>query len=146
MKIASIDPGQGGSLYINNKIPLFLDFKEVGIRGYAEALHKHKPDIVVVERVHSMPGQGVASMFSFGQRFGELIGMLITLNMEYELVQPRKWQRDIGVEPKSGKQGVFDIVSKTVDKSLLTGPRGGIKDGRCDALGINLYKQKAVSK
>ena len=39
-----------------------------------------------------MPGQGVTSMFSFGQRYGELIGLAVALQLPITLVTPKEWQ------------------------------------------------------
>lgn len=89
-----------------------------------------------IESVNSMPGQGVKSVFSFGQRLGELEGMLQTLEIGYEMPRPLTWQKACGVKPKSGKKGVYETLSKIYPKAELLGPKGGINDGRCDALGI----------
>ena len=51
--------------------------------------------MAVVEQVHSMPHQGVASTFSFGTNYGMLIGMLETLGIPYTTVTPGKWQKYI---------------------------------------------------
>lgn len=141
-----IDPGAKGAIsfldYKNETIN-FLDFDKVGIRGYAANLsHLNNEGYtlhIYLEQVHAMPNQGVSSMFSFGQRYGELQGMLQTLNLDYNFVRPHEWQRIIGVESKSGKQGIYNVVSHYAEPSTLKGPKGGIKDGRCDALGIALY-------
>jgi crossover junction endodeoxyribonuclease RuvC len=47
----------------------------------------------IVERVGAMPGQGVTSMFNFGQSFGVLLGVLAALGVRHRLVQPASWKR-----------------------------------------------------
>lgn len=49
--------------------------------------------IAVVEQVHSMPHQGMASTFSFGTNYGMLLGMLETLGVPYITCTPGKWQK-----------------------------------------------------
>lgn len=45
-----------------------------------------------LEKVHSMPKNGVASMFTFGQGLGRIEGVLAALAIPYEWVTPQKWQ------------------------------------------------------
>ena len=51
--------------------------------------------IAVVEQVHSMPGQGVASTFTFGTNYGKVLGMLEAIGMPYVTVTPTKWQNEM---------------------------------------------------
>jgi len=53
--------------------------------------------VAYVERVHSMPKQGVASSFSFGASFGAICGILAFAKVPYELVTPSKWKKDMGL-------------------------------------------------
>jgi len=46
-----------------------------------------------LEQVHSMPGQGVASSFKFGQGYGALEMALIAAGIPFERVTPQKWQK-----------------------------------------------------
>jgi hypothetical protein len=137
-----IDPGANGALcklYSDSKVE-FFDFKKVGIEGYVDSglLNPHL-QAIAIEKVASRTGQGVKSVFSFGQRLGELEGMCKTLYLDYSLVPPQRWQKFCGVLPKSGKQGVYAAVSKLYPHAQLLGPKGGLLDGRCDALGIANY-------
>ena len=49
--------------------------------------------MAVVEQVHSMPGQGVASTFSFGTSYGKILGMFESLGIPYVTCTPGKWQK-----------------------------------------------------
>ena len=49
----------------------------------------------VIEAVHSMPAQGVASSFKFGMAFGAAIAILERINCPWELVTPHKWKADM---------------------------------------------------
>ena len=48
---------------------------------------------VVVEQVSAMPGQGVTSMFNFGQSFGILKGIFSAMQIPMDFVSPVKWKR-----------------------------------------------------
>lgn len=49
-----------------------------------------------LEQVHSMPGQGVASSFKFGEGYGKLQMALTAIGIPYERVTPQKWQKALG--------------------------------------------------
>ena len=49
--------------------------------------------IVVVEQVNAMPGQGVTSMFNFGQTFGAIKGVCAALQLPIFFVRPSKWKK-----------------------------------------------------
>ena len=48
---------------------------------------------VVVEHVTAMPGQGVTSMFNFGQSFGVIKGICAALKLPIYFVRPAKWKK-----------------------------------------------------
>ena len=48
---------------------------------------------VVIEHVTAMPGQGVTSMFNFGQSFGILKGICSAMQLSVYFVRPAKWKR-----------------------------------------------------
>jgi len=48
---------------------------------------------VVIEQVSAMPGQGVTSMFNFGQSFGILKGICSAMQLSMYFVRPTKWKK-----------------------------------------------------
>ncbi len=48
---------------------------------------------VVIEQVSAMPGQGVTSMFNFGQSFGILKGICSAMQLSVYFVRPAKWKK-----------------------------------------------------
>ena len=54
---------------------------------------KEKEIAVVVEHVNAMPGQGVTSMFNFGQSFGVIKGICSALSLPIYFVRPTKWKK-----------------------------------------------------
>ena len=57
--------------------------------------------MAVLEHVGAMPGQGVTSMFSFGENFGYLKGLLEAFEIPYELVRPQRWKKEFGIIGKN---------------------------------------------
>ena len=58
-----------------------------------ERLNSDEEVLIVVEHVHAMPGQGVTSMFNFGQSFGVVKGICSALSLPIYFVRPLKWKR-----------------------------------------------------
>ena len=60
---------------------------------------------VVVEQVNAMPGQGVTSMFNFGQTFGAIKGICAALGLPIFFVRPSKWKKH------------FELINSSKDSS-----------------------------
>jgi len=60
------------------------------------------PILAIIENVHSMPKQGVCSVFSFGDNCGFLRGVITSLKIPYEKVTPQKWQKELGCLSEKG--------------------------------------------
>lgn len=102
---------------------------------------------IVVEKVRPL-SIGFSSQASFG--LGYSLGMweafCVVSQYSYELVEPKKWQKHFGISGKSGdtKTQSYLVASKLYPKAELTGPRGGKKDGRCDALLIAEWARRRI--
>lgn len=143
MLYIGIDVGQKGALSVIDKNGMVNTSIPFNLRGYIDYLQVHRdikiPCIVGIEKVHAMPKQGVKSMFSFGQRLGEIEGMLQTLRLPYELVPPRVWQRECSIKPKSTKKDIAEQILKLYPNAQVRGRRGGLLDGISDSIGIAHY-------
>jgi crossover junction endodeoxyribonuclease RuvC len=110
MFIIGIDPGISGSIcfFKDGKIleviemPVMTEGKKNkkqvnGAQIYNEFLkriNKKEDEIrVVIEQVSAMPGQGVTSMFNFGQSFGILKGICSAMQLPMFFVRPAKWKK-----------------------------------------------------
>lgn len=80
-----------------------------------------------LEQVHSMPGQGVASSFKFGQGYGSLEMALTAAGIPFERVTPQKWQKALGCLTKGQKN-----VSKRKAQELF--PTMKVTHATADAL------------
>ena len=94
-----IDPGNGGGIavlteegdtldIITRKFP--SDVRDVAI--FLKAATSNTNYRVAIEKVHSMPKQGVKSTFTFGMNYGIWIGSLRTLDIDFIKVQAKQWQ------------------------------------------------------
>ena len=61
---------------------------------FLKRINKKEDEIrVVIEQVSAMPGQGVTSMFNFGQSFGILKGICSAMQLPMFFVRPAKWKK-----------------------------------------------------
>ena len=111
MLIIGIDPGISGSIcfFEDGKILDVIEMptmtegkknkKQVNGSQIYNEICKIKKDIekqeirIVIEQVSAMPGQGVTSMFNFGQSFGILKGIFSAMQLPVYFVRPAKWKK-----------------------------------------------------
>lgn len=92
-----IDPGKDGALAVITPTGEYIvPFSPEGYQLELKRLGAGDSRCCL-ERVGAMPGQGVTSMFKFGENFGFIQGLLTAYCIPYELVIPRKWKREFGV-------------------------------------------------
>ena len=108
MKFMGIDPGAFGAVAILDKDSrelVIIDMptlkvkrgprvvNQVDAHMLADALRPHvdSETKALIEKVSAMPGNGVASMFSFGRAAGIVEGVLAGLSVPFELIPPATW-------------------------------------------------------
>ena len=135
MIIVGIDPGITGAISIleNKKIlevydtPTMIDGKKNKrqVNGaqvtniIKERLNSNKEIIVVVEKVNAMPGQGVTSMFNFGQSFGVIKGICSALSVPIYFVRPAQWKKHfnlIKTNKDASRTKVIEVYPKISSK------------------------------
>lgn len=94
-----IDPGKKGAMAMISDLTkerALIPFDET---VYAKVLKEciGKEATACLEHVGAMPGQGVTSMFNFGQNFGYIKGLLEAFQIPYELVRPQKWKKEFSI-------------------------------------------------
>ena len=121
MKIIGIDPGLSGAIAIleNNKVLNIFDIPVMSegkknkkqlnsallVSLLKENISNDEEVSVVVEQVNAMPGQGVTSMFNFGQTFGAIKGICAALNLPIYFVRPSRWKKH------------FELINSSKDSS-----------------------------
>ena len=109
MKIVGIDPGLSGAIAIleNKKVLSLFDMPIMAegkknkrqlnsaqlVNIIKESVNLNDEIAVVVEQVNAMPGQGVTSMFNFGQSFGIIKGICSSMQLPMYFVRPAKWKK-----------------------------------------------------
>ena len=110
MLIIGIDPGISGSIcfFEDGKIleviemPVMTEGKKnkKQVNGaqiyneFSKRINKKDDEVrVVIEQVSAMPGQGVTSMFNFGQSFGILKGICSAMQLPMFFIRPAKWKK-----------------------------------------------------
>ena len=121
MKIIGIDPGLSGAIAIleDKKVLNIFDMPVMAegkknkrqlnsaqlVNIIKENTIKNENIAVVVEQVNAMPGQGVTSMFNFGQSFGAIKGVCAALNLPIFFVRPSKLKKH------------FELINSSKDAS-----------------------------
>lgn len=109
LKVIGIDPGKSGAIaMVEAGKVLFVEDTPVITPKKGKAQYDERAMFqllesavldgakkIILEKVSAMPGQGVTSMFSFGQGFGLWLGMMAALSIPYELVTPQRWGKDM---------------------------------------------------
>lgn len=138
-----IDPGKkGGYAIIAARGTLVYPWDD---NMFAEDIRSFggNPCIAAVEKVGAMPGQGVTSMFSFGQSYGFILGVLTAFSIPYQLVPPRKWKAEFGLL-NTEKQASVDVAKRLFPGvNLLPSDRCRKEsDGMSDSLLIAEYARR----
>ncbi len=121
MKIIGIDPGLSGAIAVleNKKVLKIFDIPVMSegkknkrqlnsallVSLLKENVENNEEVAIVVEQVNAMPGQGVTSMFNFGQTFGAIKGICAALRFPIFFVRPSKWKKH------------FELINSSKDAS-----------------------------
>ena len=106
MIYVGIDPGKaGGYAYIIDGAPKALPWDDTYFIQDMQCLVNVRDDGIVaaVEKVGAMPGNGSVSMFNFGQSYGFILGALRALGIPFQIVPPRKWKAEFGLNSDKAK-------------------------------------------
>jgi len=110
--VIGIDPGAAGAVAIlerDGSLVQVLDMPSVEITVGGKAKRRVSPEMLAaelrlfnvhatcayIEQVSAMPGQGVSSMFAFGQAYGQALGVLAGLGIPVQVVTPSRWKREL---------------------------------------------------
>lgn len=154
-KILGVDPGRAGGLSIIDEqlnliacyaMPVFKadDGKaKVCARSINEILSQYEIDLAVVEKVGARPGQGVTSMFSFGDAFGVVRAISEINSARIIYPRPQEWR---GYQSLSGlsKEQIAEVAFNIFGADQIYGRKNkagnrSVKDGISDSLMIAKY-------
>ena len=145
-----IDPGQKGGwaqirTYPNGQVDVmvFPWDNEMFVDFMRDVPVDFETTVCALEKVGAMPGQGVRSMFSFGESYGFIQGVLHACNIPYQLVPPGNWKREFSILQK-GKSGSIEVCKRLVPTVSLLPTEKCRKDsdGMGDALCLAEYARR----
>ena len=135
MKIIGIDPGLSGAIAVleNNKVLNMFDMPVMSegkknkrqlnsallVNLLKQNIHNSEEVAIIVEQVNAMPGQGVTSMFNFGQTFGAIKGICAALELPIFFVRPSKWKKHfelINASKDSSRTKAIEMYPKLSDQ------------------------------
>lgn len=152
--IIGVDPGLKGALALIDSYGRLLEVEDMPVMGKGVSVYSlcdilndwstsSSPgsDVTcVIENVHSMPGQGVATSFSFGRSKGVVEAAAAAFNMRLVYVSPAKWKRDMKVTKNKGSSR--DLASDRWPSKRPLFKRV-MDDGRAEAALIALWQWEA---
>lgn len=139
-----VDPGAKGGWAITDgqTVEVYPWDDQKFVESMEEAV-KISKCVAAVEKVGARPGQGVTSMFSFGQSFGFILGVLTAFGIGYQLVSPMKWKSEFGLLHTDKRASVY--VAKRMFPRVSFMPTGRSRkesDGMSDAALIMEYARR----
>lgn len=137
--IACIDTRNGGFYAMPYSDKDLLDMCQETIQnGASEHI------MCCLEKVGARPGQGVVSMFSFGQSVGYIKGVLEAFRIPYQEITPQKWKKEFGLN--SDKAASAEVCRKLFPEvSLLATPKcKKPHDGMAEALLMAEYARRKL--
>jgi hypothetical protein len=131
------DPGWNGGMALLHVTDGFVDSFAHYHKTWKDTVDWLEPyaarvKFAVVEQVHSMPKQGVASTFKFGRAFGALEMLVTFARIPHKFVSPTRWQGDLRCRTGGNKN-----VSKEHAEQLF--PRVKVTHAIADALLLSVY-------
>jgi hypothetical protein len=146
-KFIGIDPGSTGALCCLDSDTHETTFKDTpsnhgSSAGIQAWINMNAPKMIGLEKVHAIFGTSAGSNFKFGENTGIIKGVIWTCTFGIDEVTPKNWQKACGIAFKKGmtsamkKKHVAAIAQQLYPSAALHGPRGGLLDGRSDALMI----------
>ena len=107
MIFLGIDPGKTGGISRHDGKTIaafkFTDCTPADMYSIIYDVSRGSSVVALIEKIHSMPKQGVKSSFTFGRNYGMLLMALTALKIPFEYVTPSVWQKHLKCLTKGDK-------------------------------------------
>lgn len=158
MTVIGIDPGFSGALAAYNcgdgTIVSIIDMplrepitlggakqRQIDPAPIIDFISHHKPALIVLERVHAMPDQGVSSTFRFGEGYGLIQGIVAALHIRLILSPPAVWKMAMSVS--ANKSSSLEAVRTQFPASTYFARKKD--DGRAEALLLAMFGARSLN-
>jgi len=149
--ILAIDPGKSGGMaswsdaYVVKALPMPDTPREIidAINDYFQVACRNS--IVIMEKVSGYAGGGGqpgSAMFRFGEGYGFIQGVVMTLGMRLELVTPQKWQKALGLSHREKTQSKCEWKNKLKAEAERLYPGVKVTLATADALLLLEYARR----
>lgn len=151
MKFLGIDPGSKGAIALLDFSTGEVDFRDTpsnlsDINELALWMEFSEARVIGLEDVASVPGTSAKSNFTFGRNLGVVETVARFTKLPVDRIRPKAWQKEIGISvpatlkgaprKKAIKQTIAKKCNELYPSAEILGPKGGLIDGRSDALMI----------
>lgn len=163
--VIGIDPGKSGSVCLLLPATNQVAFKDTTIaphelyQWFRLVDYRYTLAVVMVEKVRAIRGAASNTTFEFGRSYERCRYIPELLQMSMDDVTPQKWHKFIGMNvpahlkgeanknkrPPWIKKEVSRLAIQLYPKADLFGPKGGLLDGRSDALMIAHYAARTIN-
>jgi len=147
MKIIGIDPGLSGAIAIIGDSVTVTPLAKLTEHDAARHVAANTDAFAFIEKVGANRGpegrrQGASSMFTFGQSYGFLRGLLVALEIPFDEVLPQRWQQPFGLIRKNKNETTTQKKNRHKAKSQSLFPSVKITHAVADALLIAEYGRR----
>lgn len=155
MRVVSVDPGFSGALAVwsdadGTIAPLAVhdmptsiesvgkgraarDRPVIDLSALGALMRDVQPDLVVVERVGTRPGQSAQSVFRFGEAYGAVLGAAAAVGARVVCLRPQEWRPAVGLVDGSEKRASLELA-RALFEPLSDRLKRQRDDGRAEAL------------
>jgi crossover junction endodeoxyribonuclease RuvC len=149
--LVAVDPGLHGAIAVLSPsgaitaVPMPLAGGALDLPAIAAIIRDTFPQWVILEKVASRPGQGVASTFKFGQGYGSILGIAAAVGVPVELVTPQRWKGVVLHGTAKDKASAIAYCRRAYPGVSLVPPGCRVPhDGIADALCLLEYGRRCL--
>jgi hypothetical protein len=149
--LVAVDPGLHGAIAVLSPsgaitaTPMPLAGGALDLPAIAAIIRDTSPQWLILEKVASRPGQGVASTFKFGMGYGSILGIAAAVGVPVELVTPQRWKGVVLHGTAKDKQAAIAYCRRAFPDVSLVPPGCRVPhDGIADALCLLEYGRRVL--